>query len=130
MHTLTVFGRAATMVPDPVIVSHDVNQAIFDTLTPSPVPPQKYDLGIVPQQYWSAIEAGWADHLTAIFQAVQRKYPVLPTRPSPEDILATMALPLATTHQLIVGRIFSPSLRHALGRRIPGGRPGPRARRR
>jgi hypothetical protein len=34
-----------------------------------------------------------------------------------------VTLPLSTTHQLIVGRIFSPSLRHALKRRIQGQKP-------
>jgi hypothetical protein len=106
------------MVPDPVIVAHDVNQAIFDTLTPYPVPPESYDLGMTPREDWSATPAAWTEHLQAVFLAVQQKYPVLPLRPTQQDVSATLVLPLATTHQLIVGRIFSPSLRHRLKQRI------------
>ena len=118
MHRLTALERAAVMVPDPVVVAHDVNQAIFDTLTPNPVPPESYDLGMMPHDDWSASLAAWTVHLQAIFQAVQQKYPVLPSRPTPQDVSATLVLPLSTTHQLIVGRIFSPSLRHRLKQRI------------
>lgn len=118
MHRLTALERAAVMVPDPVIVAHDVNQAIFDMLTPNPVPPDKYDLGLTPHEDWSATQTAWAHHLQAIFQAVQRRYPVLPPRPTPQDVSATLVLPLSTTHQLIVGRIFSPSLRHRLKQRM------------
>lgn len=120
MQTLTALERAALMVPDPITVAHDVNQTMYDTLTPKPVAAEQYDLALVPQQDWTATRPDWADQLTAIFQAVRRKYPVLPPRPSQQDIAATVTLPLATTHQLIVGRIFSPSLRHALKRRILG----------
>jgi hypothetical protein len=108
------------MVPDPIVVAHDVNQTIYDTLTPSPIDAEKYDLTLVPQEDWTATKPAWAEQLTAIFKAVRQKYPVLPTRPSQRDIAATMGLPLSTTHQLIVGRIFSPSLRHALKRRLLG----------
>lgn len=118
MHRLTALERAAVMVPDPVIVAHDVNQAIFDTLTPYPVSPERYDLGLMPHEDWSATLSAWAEHLHAIFQAVQRKYPVLPPRPTQQDVSATLVLPLSTTHQLIVGRIFSPSLRHRLKQRV------------
>ena len=120
MQTLSPLERAALMVPDPIIVAHDVNQTMYDTLTPDPVTADRYDLSLVPQEAWTASKADWAEQLTAIFQAVRRKYPVLPPRPSPCDIAATLAVPLSTTHQLIVGRIFSPSLRHALKRRILG----------
>jgi hypothetical protein len=108
------------MVPDPITVAHDVNQTMYDTLTPRPVDAEKYDLALVPQEDWAAAKPDWSEQLTVIFQAVRRKYPVLPPRPSQQDIDATISLPLSTTHQLIVGRIFSPSLRHALKRRILG----------
>jgi hypothetical protein len=108
------------MVPDPITVAHDVNQTMYDALTPKPVNAEKYDLALIPQEDWTATKSDWAEQLTAIFQAVRQKYPVLPPRPSQQDIDATIALPLSTTHQLIVGRIFSPSLRHALKRRILG----------
>jgi len=127
MHTLTNLERAALMAPDPVIVAHDVNQAIFDALTPNPVQTEEYDLELVPEEDWAATKAAWASQLTAIFQAVQRKYPVLPPRPSQQDVSATAALPLSTTHQLIVGRIYSPSLRHALKQRVLAGRGRPAA---
>lgn len=120
MRILTASERAALMVPDPIAVAHDVNQTMYDTLTPKPVDAEKYDLALVPQEDWAATKSDWAEHLTAMFQAVRKKYPVLPPRPSQQDIAATLSLPLATTHQLIVGRIFSPSLRHALKRRILG----------
>lgn len=120
MQTLTALERAALMVPDPIAVAHDVNQTMYDTLTPNPVDIEKYDLGLVPQDDWTPSKPDWAEQLTAIFQAVRRKYPVLPPRPSQRDVTATMTLPLSTTHQLIVGRIFSPSLRHALKRRLLG----------
>lgn len=120
MRTLTALERAALMVPDPITVAHDVNQTMYDTLTPKAVNAEKYDLALVPQEDWSANKPDWAEQLTAIFQAVRQKYPVLPPRPSQQDIDATITLPLSTTHQLIVGRIFSPSLRHALKRRILG----------
>ncbi|HWP40331.1 MAG TPA: hypothetical protein VNL70_05350 [Tepidisphaeraceae bacterium] len=120
MRTLTALERAALMVPDPITVAHDVNQTMYDILTPKPVLAEKYDLALIPKDDWSATKPDWGEQLTAIFQAVRRKYPVLPPRPSPQDIDATITLPLATTHQLIVGRIFSPSLRHALKRRILG----------
>lgn len=108
------------MMPDPITVAHDVNQSMYDTLTPRPVEAEIYDLALVPNEDWTVNSPDWAEQLTAIFQAVRRKYPVLPPRPSQQDIAATMTLPLSTTHQLIVGRIFSPSLRHALKRRILG----------
>jgi hypothetical protein len=120
MQTLTALERAALMVPDPVTVAHDVNQTMYDTLTPNPVEAEKYDLGLVPQDDWTATKPDWAEQLTAIFRAVRAKYPVLPLRPTQRDVAATVTLPLSTTHQLIVGRIFSPSLRHALKRRILG----------
>lgn len=120
MQTLTALERAALMVPDPIAVAHDVNQTMYDTLTPHPVEFDRYDLALVPQDDWTATRVGWAEQLTAIFQAVRQKYPVLPPRPSQRDVAATLMLPLSTTHQLIVGRIFSPSLRHALKRRILG----------
>jgi hypothetical protein len=108
------------MVPDPIIVAHDVNQTMYDILTPKTVDAEKYDLALVPHQDWSATTPDWGEQLASIFQAVRKKYPVLPTRPSQQDVLATIGLPLSTTHQLIVGRIFSPSLRHAFKRRILG----------
>jgi hypothetical protein len=120
MRTLTALERAALMVPDPITVAHDVNQIMYDTLTPKSVDAEKYDLALVPQEDWAATKPDWSEQLTAIFQAVRRRYPVLPPRPSQQDIDATISLPLSTTHQLIVGRIFSPSLRHALKRRILG----------
>jgi|SRR5262245_29337336 len=120
MQTLTALERAALMVPDPITVAHDVNQTMYDTLTPDPVESEKYDLALVPQEDWTASNPSWAEQLTKIFQAVRRKYPVLPPRPSQRDVAATMGVPLATTHQLIVGRIFSPSLRYALKRRLLG----------
>src|SRR5262245_41286623 len=120
MQTLTALERAALMVPDPITVAHDVNQTMYDTLTPDPVQSEKYDLALVPQEDWTASNPSWAELLTAIFKAVRRKYPVLPPRPSQRDVAATMGLPLSTTHQLIVGRIFSPSLRYALRRRVLG----------
>lgn len=120
MQTSTASERAALMMPDPITVAHDVNQSMYDTLTPRPVEAEIYDLALVPNEDWTVNSPDWAEQLTAIFQAVRRKYPVLPPRPSQQDIAATMTLPLSTTHQLIVGRIFSPSLRHALKRRILG----------
>ena len=120
MHTLTASERAALMVPDPIIVAHDVNQTMYDILTPKTVDAEKYDLALVPHQDWSATTPDWGEQLASIFQAVRKKYPVLPTKPSQQDVLATIGLPLSTTHQLIVGRIFSPSLRHAFKRRILG----------
>jgi hypothetical protein len=118
MRTLTALERAALMVPDPITVAHDVNQTMYDALTPKPVDAEKYDLALIPQEDWTATKSDWAEQLTAIFQAVRQRYPVLPPRPSQQDVDATITLPLSTTHQLIVGRIFSPSLRHALKRRI------------
>lgn len=118
MHMLSALERSVAMIPDPIGVAHDVNQAIYDTLTPDPITPDKYDMALVPQETWSATKAAWAGQLTAIFRAVRRKYPILPPRPSQRDVAATLNVPLSTTHQLIVGRIFSPSLRHALKRRI------------
>lgn len=117
MQMLTMLERAALMVPDPVSVAHDVNQVMYDILTPNPIEADKYDLALVPQDDWAATGA-WSAQLTAIFHAVRRKYPVLPPRPSQRDVAATLSLPLSTTHQLIVGRIFSPSLRHALKSRL------------
>jgi hypothetical protein len=123
MPAFTPLERAALMMPDPIIVAHDVNQTMYDTLTPEPLEFDRYDLALVPQEDWTATRLNWAEQLTAIFQAVRRKYPVLPPRPSQRDVAATVTLPLSTTHQLIVGRIFSPSLRHALKRRIQGQKP-------
>jgi hypothetical protein len=120
MQILTASERAALMVPDPIAVAHHVNQIIYDTLTPNPIEVEKYDLALVPQEDWTATKPAWTEQLTAIFKAVRQKYPVLPTRPSQRDIAATVGVPLSTTHQLIVGRIFSPSLRHALKRRLLG----------
>lgn len=120
MRILSASERAALMVPDPIAVAHDVNQTMYDTLTPKPVDAEKYDLALIPQEDWAATRPDWAEQLTAMFQAVRKKYPVLPPRPSEQDIAATLSLPLSTTHQLIVGRIFSPSLRHAFKRRILG----------
>ena len=123
MPAFTPLERAALMMPDPITVAHDVNQTMSDTLTPEPLEFDRYDLALVPQEDWTATRLNWAEQLTAIFQAVRRKYPVLPPRPSQRDVAATVTLPLSTTHQLIVGRIFSPSLRHALKRRIQGQKP-------
>ncbi|HSE74866.1 MAG TPA: hypothetical protein VLB05_10160 [Dongiaceae bacterium] len=123
MPAFTPLERAALMMPDPITVAHDVNQTMYDTLTPEPLEFDRYDLALVPQEDWTATRLNWAEQLTAIFQAVRRKYPVLPPRPSQRDVAATVTLPLSTTHQLIVGRIFSPSLRHALKRRIQGQKP-------
>jgi hypothetical protein len=120
MPTSATLERAALMVPDPITVAHDVNQAMYDTLTPDPIESEKYDLALVPQDDWAASKSDWAEQLTAIFQAVRRKYLVLPPRPSQRDIAATVTLPLSTMHQLIVGRIFSPSQRHALKHRVLG----------
>ena len=97
--------------PDAIRVAHDVNQAMFDVLTPSPVEPGDYDLALVPQQAWQASEADWEMQLTAIFRAARLKYLVLAPRPSSHDVTATLPVPLSFTHQLIVGRIFSPSVR-------------------
>ena len=97
--------------PDATRVAHDVNQAMFDVLTPSPVEPEKYDLALVPRQGWQANETDWEMQLTAIFRAVRLKYPVLMQRPSEYDVTATLLVPISFTHQLIVGRIFSPSMR-------------------
>jgi hypothetical protein len=123
MPAFTPLERAALMMPDPITVAHDVNQTMYDTLTPEPLEFDRYDLALVPQEDWTATRLNWAEQLTAIFQAVRRKYPVLPPRPSQRDVAATVTLPLSTTHQLIVGRIFSPSLRRALKRRIRGQKP-------
>ena len=97
--------------PDAIRVAHDVNQAMFDVLTPSPVEPGEYDLALVPRQAWLANESDWELQLTAIFRAVRLKYPVLAQRPSSHDVTATLPVPISFTHQLIVGRIFSPSVR-------------------
>jgi hypothetical protein len=97
--------------PDAIRVAHDVNQAMFDVLTPSPIEPGDYDLALVPRQAWQAIESDWEMQLTAIFRAVRLKYPVLAPRPSSHDVTATLSVPISFTHQLIVGRIFSPSVR-------------------
>ena len=97
--------------PDATGVAHDVNQAMFDVLTPSPVEPEKYDLALVPRQAGQANETDWEMQLTAIFRAVRLKYPVLALRPSSHDVTATLPVPISFTHQLIVGRIFSPSVR-------------------
>ncbi|HEX6119902.1 MAG TPA: hypothetical protein VFZ03_10685 [Dongiaceae bacterium] len=118
MPAFTPLERAVLMMPDPITVAHDVNQTMYDTLTPEPLDFDRYNLALVPQEDWTATWLNWAEQLTAIFQAVRRKYPVLPPRPSQRDVAATVTLPLATTHQLIVGRIFSPSLRHALKHRV------------
>ena len=88
MQTLTALERAALMVPDPIAVAHDVNQTMYDTLTPDPVEFDRYDLALVPQDDWTATRVGWAEQLTAIFQAVRQKYPVLPPRPSQRDVAA------------------------------------------
>ena len=120
MQHLTALERAALMVPDPITVAHDVNQTMYETLTPNPVETEKYDLGLVPEVDWTATRPDWEEQLTTIFRAVRAKHPVLPPRPTQRDVAATVTLPLSTTHQLIVGRIFSPSLRHALKRRILG----------
>ena len=126
MPAFTPLERAALMMPDPITVAHDVNQTMYDTLTPEPLEFDRYDLALVPQEDWTATRLNWAEQLTAIFQAVRRKYPVLPPRPSQRDVAATVTLPLSTTHQLIVGRIFSPSLRRALKRQIEGQKPNVR----
>lgn len=112
------------MMPDPIGVAHDVNQAIYDTLTPDPIAADLYDLCLVPQEAWGAGAGTWTLQLTAIFKAVREKYPVLPHRPTPRDIAATLNVPLSTTHQLIVGRIFSPQLRHAFKRKLLAARRG------
>jgi hypothetical protein len=101
--------QASPLQPDAIRVAHDVNQAMFEALTPAPIAPEDYDLALVPQQ--CANEIDWEMQLTAIFRAVRLKYPVLPRRPSPQDVVATLPAPLSFTHQLIVGRIFSPSIR-------------------
>lgn len=115
---LAIQERLDLMLPDPIGVAHDVNQAIYDTLTPNPIKPEKYDLALIPLEDWGATRNAWALQLTAIFKEVRRKYPILPPRPSPRDVNATLAVPLSTTHQIIVGRIFSPQLRHQLKRRL------------
>ena len=97
--------------PDAIRVAHDLNQAMFDVLTPSPIEPGEYDLAPVPRQAWLANETDWEMQLTAIYRAVRLKYPVLAQRPSSHDVTATLSVPIAFTHQLIVGRIFSPSVR-------------------
>ena len=97
--------------PDAIRVAHDVNQAMFDVLTPSPIEPGEYDLAPVPRQAWLANETDWEMQLTAIYRAVRLKYPVLAQRPSSHDVTATLSVPISFTHQLIVGRIFSPSVR-------------------
>lgn len=109
--------------PDAIRVAHDVNQAMFDVLTPSPIEPEKYDLALVPQQAWLASEADWEMHLIAIFRAVRLNYRVLAQRPSSHDVTATLPVPLSFTHQLIVGRIFSPSMRFAPHRGSRAGTP-------
>ena len=43
--------------PDAIRVAHDVNQAMFDVLTPSTIEPEEYDLALVPHQAWQANEA-------------------------------------------------------------------------
>lgn len=108
--------------PDAIGVAHDVNQAMFDVLTPSPIDPGEYDLAMVPQS-WLVDEADWEMQLTAIFRAARLKYPVLPLRPSSHDVTATLPVPISFTHQLIVGRIFSPSVRFAPQRRSHAGSP-------
>jgi hypothetical protein len=102
--------------PDATRVARDVNQAMFDMLTPSPVEPEKYDLALVPHQAWLANGADWEMQLTTIFRAVRLKYRALAQRPSSHDVTATLLVPISFTHQLIVGRIFSPSVRFALHR--------------
>lgn len=104
-------GRVEPSQPDAIRVAHDVNQAIYDALTPQPVEPARYDLTLVPRRDWTASEADWDQQLTAIFRAVRQRYPVLLGRPTQQDVRATLTLPMSTTHQLIVGRIFSPSFR-------------------
>lgn len=99
--------------PDAIRVAHHVNQAMFDALTPTPVAPEQYDLALVPQHAWGVNEVDWEMQLTAIFRAVRLQYPVLARRPSAHDVIATLPVPLSFTHQLIVGRIFSPSVRFA-----------------
>lgn len=99
--------------PDAIRVAHDVNQAMFDVLTPAPIEPGDYDLALVPRQAWQASESDWEMQLTAIFRAVRLNYRVLAQRPSSHDVTATLPVPLSFTHQLIVGRIFSPSVRFA-----------------
>lgn len=115
---LAMQERYDLMLPDPIGVAHDVNQAIYDTLTPKPIAPEKYDLALIPAEDWGAVEAEWMSQLCAIFREVRKKYQILPIRPTRRDAAATMQVPLSTTHELIVGRIFSPSLRHALKRRL------------
>jgi hypothetical protein len=121
MQTLTNQGRPEQPQPDAIRVAHDVNQAMYDVLTPHPVEPGQYDLALVPQHGWSASENDWATQLTAIFQRVRRKYPVLAQRPSSQDVTATLIVPISFTHQLVVGRIFAPSVR-------PGGLQAHRSR--
>jgi hypothetical protein len=41
MQHLTALERAALMVPDPITVAHDVNQTMYETLTPNPVETEK-----------------------------------------------------------------------------------------
>ena len=98
--------------PDAIRVADDVNQAMFDVLTPQPIEPARYDLALMPQRDWQASGEDWSAQLIAIFQAVRRRYPVLAQQPSPQDAMATLMLPLSGTHQLIVGRIFAPCLRN------------------
>jgi hypothetical protein len=98
--------------PDAIRVADDVNQAMFDVLTPQPIEPARYGLALMPQRDWQASGEDWSAQLIAIFQAVRRRYPVLAQQPSPQDAMATLMLPLSGTHQLIVGRIFAPCLRN------------------
>ncbi|NJO22192.1 MAG: hypothetical protein HC868_03655 [Sphingomonadales bacterium] len=109
--------------PDAIRVAHDVNQAMFDVLTPAPVDPGDYDLALIPRQAWSADESDWEMQLTAIFRAVRVKYPVLAPRPSSHDVTATLPVPISFTHQLIVGRIFLPCVRFAPHRGLRAGIP-------
>jgi hypothetical protein len=111
MQTLTNQDWSEQPQPDAVRVAHDVNQAMYDVLTPHPVESGRYDLALVPQHAWGASESDWAAQLTAIFQSVRRKYPVLAQRPSSQDVTATLSVPISFTHQLVVGRIFAPSFR-------------------
>lgn len=118
MQMLSALERSIAMMPDPIGVAHDVNQAMYETLTPNPIEPEKYDLSLIPQEDWGASQNSWSLQFAAVLRAVRKKYPMLPPRPSARDVAATLNVPLSTTHQLIVGRIFSPSLRHALKRRL------------
>jgi hypothetical protein len=126
MKSLTDQEPSSHLQPDAIRVAHDVNQAMFDVLTPHPVEPRHYSLDLIPRLAWGANEATWEQQLGAVFQAARPRYPVLAQRPTQQDVAATLPVPISFTHHLIVGRIFSPHVRtgihHALPSQIDPGR--------